>query len=211
MRLSIVAAALAFLAIPTISATASRPTQGGQGAHPENADNRIKPDGPCFDNTNRYVNCGNGTVTDTVTGLIWLQYADCLAVNDWAAANQAVAGLRNGECNLTDKSRPGDWRVPTKDEWSATTAAAIALGCVRFGSGAPPSLTNDPGTGCLSAGPTSFVFLVPPPIIYWSSTSVSEIGGFSAIAAWTVDLRGGFDIFSKDGLTRPWPVRSGSR
>jgi hypothetical protein len=33
-------------------------------------------DPPCFDNLNRYVDCGNGTVTgtvtDTVTGLIWL-------------------------------------------------------------------------------------------------------------------------------------------
>jgi hypothetical protein len=28
-----------------------------------------RPDPPCFDNTNRYVNCGNGTVTDTATGL----------------------------------------------------------------------------------------------------------------------------------------------
>ena len=35
-------------------------------------------DGPCFDNTNRYVDCGNGTVTDTVTGLIWLKQSDCL-------------------------------------------------------------------------------------------------------------------------------------
>ena len=30
-------------------------------------------DGPCFSNTDRYVNCGNGTVTDSLTGLIWLQ------------------------------------------------------------------------------------------------------------------------------------------
>jgi len=28
------------------------------------------PDPPCFDNTNRYVDCGNGTVHDTVTNLI---------------------------------------------------------------------------------------------------------------------------------------------
>src|SRR6266540_598658 len=40
--------------------------------------------GPCFDNVNRYVNCHNGTVTDTVTGLIWLQQADCLPNANWA-------------------------------------------------------------------------------------------------------------------------------
>ena len=28
------------------------------------------PDPPCFGNIVRYVNCGNGTVTDTATGLI---------------------------------------------------------------------------------------------------------------------------------------------
>src|SRR5437773_9255267 len=27
---------------------------------------------PCSDNSNRYVDCGNGTVTDSVTGLTWL-------------------------------------------------------------------------------------------------------------------------------------------
>ena len=76
------------------------------------------------------MDCGNGTVTDTVTGLIWLKQADCLGVHDWAAANRAAAGLKDGDCGgLTDKSSPGDWRLPTKDEWSATIARAVALGC----------------------------------------------------------------------------------
>jgi hypothetical protein len=30
----------------------------------------IKAAGPCFNNSDRYVDCGNGTVTDTTTGLI---------------------------------------------------------------------------------------------------------------------------------------------
>ena len=42
----------------------------------------VRADGPCFnDNDNRYQECGNGTVTDTVTGLIWLKKADCLPVS----------------------------------------------------------------------------------------------------------------------------------
>jgi hypothetical protein len=48
---------------------------------------------PCFDDTNRYVNCGNGTVTDTVTGLIWLQRDRCFGQTTYPAANQAAAGL----------------------------------------------------------------------------------------------------------------------
>ena len=52
-------------------------------------------------------------MTDTVTGLIWLKHSDCLATNTWAAANQAAAGLKNGDCGLSDKSSSGDWRLPT--------------------------------------------------------------------------------------------------
>ena len=59
---------------------------------------------PCFDNANRYVDCGNGTVTDTHTGLIWLQDAGCLGVSDWATANKAAASLRNHDYGLTDGS-----------------------------------------------------------------------------------------------------------
>ena len=44
------------------------------------------PDPPCFDNTTRYVNCGNGTVTDTATGFMWLQDAGCLGSLNWAEA-----------------------------------------------------------------------------------------------------------------------------
>jgi hypothetical protein len=55
-------------------------------------------------------------VTDTVTGLIWLRNADCLPIEDWANAIQAAASLKDGDCNLTDKSTPGDWRLPTRDE-----------------------------------------------------------------------------------------------
>jgi len=111
---------------------------------------------PCFDNTNRYVNCGNGTVTDTVTGLVWLRNASCtfgaLAFKSYSAANQAAAGLAAGQCGLTDGSSPGDWRLPTQAEWQATVARAVALGCTAGAA----TLTNDPGTGCLGAGPTSF-------------------------------------------------------
>ena len=34
---------------------------------------------------NRFVDCGNGTVTDTQTGLIWLKKANCFAPQDWAS------------------------------------------------------------------------------------------------------------------------------
>ena len=74
--------------------------QGEQGP----AGVAVQADPPCFDNLNRYVDCGNGTVTDTVTGLIWLKEAGCLGPSAYAAANDAAAALQHGDCNLTDNS-----------------------------------------------------------------------------------------------------------
>jgi hypothetical protein len=53
-----------------------------------------RTDGPCFDDVNRYVDCGNGTVADAVTGLVWLNQADCLAPTTWAAAIGPQPGSR---------------------------------------------------------------------------------------------------------------------
>jgi Protein of unknown function (DUF1566) len=167
---------------------------------------KVVPHGPCFDNANRYVDCGNGTVTDTVTGLIWLKQADCLADNDWAAANQAAASLRNGDCDLTDKSSPGDWRLPTKDEWSATFARAAALGCT-LPAGTPPTLTNDAGTACYGTGVgSSFAGVATGP--YWSSTAVETFPD----NAWAAGLdEGNVGIAAKFASFPVWPVRSGPR
>lgn len=171
------------------------------------------PDPPCFDNDNRYVNCLNGTVTDTVTGLIWLRRADCLPFADYAAANAAAAALANGLCFLTDGSSPGDWRLPTKDEWSATIARAVALGCTNLGPGTPPLLTNNAGTACLSVGPTSFVLpSVLTSLIYYSSTTdeTNPIDAFGVTLA-EEDGGGGVGVGLKSFDLRVWPVRGGPR
>src|SRR5262245_54239770 len=47
--------------------------------------------GPCVDKAKRYVDCGNGTVTDSVTGLIWLKQSNCLSTASWEAAKKAAA------------------------------------------------------------------------------------------------------------------------
>jgi hypothetical protein len=166
-------------------------------------------DPPCFDGANRYVDCANGTVTDTVTGLLWLKDANCFTpgLKDYAAGNQAAAGLGDGQCGLTDHSSPGDWRLPTKAEWEATTARAVTLGCVSSAF-LSPSLTNDPGTGCLLEGPTSFD---NPPLttlssLYWSS-SADDV---SPQNAWRADLRfGPLGPVPKGNRYRVWPVRGG--
>lgn len=189
---------------PPVNAYVCNGTNGIDG---EDGTAGTRADGPCFDNTNRYVDCGNGTVTDTLTGLIWLKQSDCLPNNTWVAANQAAAVLKNGDCGLTDGSSAGDWRLPTKDEWSATIARAVSLGCKAGGSGGPPSLTNDTGTACYSTGPSSFAGLATAS--YWSSTTNESVPSAASYA----DLFYG-DIFgiSKAFVTRRvWPVRGGSR
>ncbi len=171
-----------------------------------NGTNATRADGPCFDNANRYVDCGNGTVTDTVTGLIWLKQWDCLPNDTFAASNQAAAGLKNGDCGLSDKSSPGDWRVPSKDEWVATIARGQVLGCIFQGSGGgPPPLTNDAGTACYVTGPSSFAGVAAGN--YWSSTTDE------ANLAWFAHLSQGniFNGASKGGTLRVWPVRGESR
>lgn len=57
---------------------------------------------------------GNGTVM--VGGKVWLKDAGCVGLYHWAEAKNAVAGLASGRCGLTDNSKAGDWRLPTKDE-----------------------------------------------------------------------------------------------
>jgi hypothetical protein len=63
----------------------------------------------------RFVDNGNGTVTDTVTGLVWLKQANCLRAN-WAEAVAAVQSLASGQCGLTDGSAAGAWRMPNRNE-----------------------------------------------------------------------------------------------
>jgi uncharacterized protein DUF1566 len=172
-------------------------------AAPAHAQSRAA--GPCFDSVNRYVDCGNGTVTDTVTGLIWLKQADCYGTGNWARANRAAARLREGDCGLTDGSSRGDWRLPTYQEWYAMVArAVIGLGCFT------PSLTNDAGTACYGGGAGASITGVATDYGYWSSTA-DEV---NPDHAHFVNLNNGDtgSIAAKVVTTgRVWPVRGGPR
>jgi len=151
-------------------------------------------DPPCFDTSNRFVNCGNGTVTDTATGLIWLEDANCTAVGgfqDWASANEAALNLGDGTCGLTDRSSPGDWRLPTKAEWEAIIDAACN-----------PSIPDTAGTGCWSEGDA---FSGVQSNAYWSSSSNPG----NPTQAWRVSLSTGDSVSNLKTINfTTWPVRS---
>ena len=133
---------------------------------------RIDP--PCYDDNNRYVDCLNGTVTDTVSGLVWLQDVLCLydlhGVEDWRTSSERAAALGDGECGLTDGSQPGDWRLPTIEEWHVMSRRADDLNCwsnVRLF-----RLTDNAGTACLGAEYWKSAFIYPPAgWSFWTSTS----------------------------------------
>jgi len=65
----------------------------------------------------RFTDNGNGTVTDNLTGLIWLKNANCFGDLYWYGALAAVFNLESGQCGLSDNSIQGDWRVPNRNEF----------------------------------------------------------------------------------------------
>ena len=157
------------------------------------------PDPPCFDNTNRYADCGNGTVHDQATNLIWTKDATCWNIQvDYATANNLAAGLEDGDCGLTDGSSPGDWRLPTKEEWEATVAEAVRQNCTY------PALTNIPGTDCFDVGPEPF-FSVHSTYLRWSSTANDQ----NPNNAWAVAMSDGntFTVLRTGTGPFAWPVR----
>jgi len=65
----------------------------------------------------RFTNNRDGTITDRLTGLIWLKAAGgSRGAEDWATAIAFCNKLKDGTAGLRDKSRPGDWRLPNVRE-----------------------------------------------------------------------------------------------
>jgi len=68
--------------------------------------------------TPRFTDNGNGTVTDKLTGLIWLKNVNAFGMKTWADAMTTANGLKSGDAGtgLTDGSQAGDWRLPNVRE-----------------------------------------------------------------------------------------------
>jgi hypothetical protein len=180
----------------------------------------------CWVNGQRYADCGNGTVTDSVTGLIWLKDAACtaLGVTDFATANAEAAALHSGQCSLTDGSAAGDWRLPTRSEWLATLQGPQGLIAQYLNNCPAPQLKANDGVTCFSsseqgsaAGQHAFLNVVAGG--YWSSSTYELAPTYAYLAnlgAATVGSVGNpgnivFD-YQINGLTlNVWPVRGGSK
>jgi hypothetical protein len=67
--------------------------------------------------TPRFTDNNNGTVTDKLTGLIWLKNVNYFVnKRTWADALSAANNLKSGDPGLTDGSTAGDWRLPNVKE-----------------------------------------------------------------------------------------------
>ncbi len=60
----------------------------------------------------RFTDNGDGTLTDNLTGLIWLKNANCYDRVTWDDALSNADSLADGVCGLSDSSLFGDWRLP---------------------------------------------------------------------------------------------------
>jgi len=160
--------------------------------------------------TPRFTDNNNGTVTDNLTGLIWLKNANCAGFGEnWNTAIDYAAALYDGctncfategDCGLSDGSKAGDWRLPNRNE-------LLSLIDIAFYN---PALSNAAGTGQWSEGnPFISVELVK----YWSSsTNASRPGTASRLGlAWTVDFgKGSMGQHGKTSENYAWCVRDGN-
>ena len=150
-------------------------------------------------NSSRYIDNGDGTVTDNKTGLIWLKNANCFGGQNWETAMQSAAKLADGQCGLSDGSKTGDWRLPTKEEWEAMVDEKY----VDRENYSQPALSNAAGTGPWKEGDA---FSGVQSSIYWSSTTYAN----SAVFAWGVGLFSGYvSGTGKASTYYVWPVRGG--
>jgi hypothetical protein len=124
----------------------------------------LNGDGDCTDNSEM---C-DGTVTDKLTGLIWLKNANCFSTKTWAEALDLANNLEDladntKDCGLNDNSHKGDWRLPNVKELQSL---------VDFDKRTLPEV----------ALPAGHPFQDVRPRFYWSSTTVaSEWDAFSYV------------------------------
>lgn len=141
----------------------------------------------------RFTDNIDGTVTDNLTGLIWLKNANCYGVRAWST-EYADPGLGNaidvcyftidGACGLTDNSDLGDWRLPNVKEMQSL---------VDFSN-------NDPSL------PSGHPFTNVQNTFYWTSSTA----GFNTDQGWHVMLNRGYSAVDHKSNERfVWPVRGG--
>jgi hypothetical protein len=155
--------------------------------------------------TPRFSDNSNGTVTDNLTGLIWLANANCTETVGGVIKNSALSwsnaitwsnNLASGDCGLTDSSEAGDWRLPNIFELESLRALQYF----------DPALSNDAGTAKWAEDATSTFSNVQRS--YWSSTTAASNANEAFYVDFYYPVVG---VMSKDDAPvnnrYVWPVR----
>lgn len=170
-----------FYVIPTTKPNYAPVPKTGQTAYYGTNDDGTLEMGVAWP-TPRFTDNGNGTVTDKLTGLVWLKDASCMGAKTWDEALAAANGLAHGQYGLTDESKPLDWRLPNVRELESL---------IDYGKQNPALPEAHPFTGVLSSW-------------YWSSTTYRNI----TFQKFTVDfLAGGLISYSSGNSAFVWCVR----
>lgn len=132
----------------------------------------------------RFTDNKNGTVTDNLTGLVWLKDANCLGFATFAHALRRSNRLASPECGLSDGSKPGDWRLPNVRELQSLQ---------EYSTYAPDLPPGNP-------------FINVQPTLTWASTSGT---GFGAQAFFSIFGVGPTVFEDKAVALAVWPVKGG--
>ena len=149
----------------------------------------------------RFTNNGDGTVSDNLTGLMWLKDANCFGLQSWENALTTVADFNSNtatyDCASYDESSPPhtDWRLPNVNELESLTHAGYD--------------GNDCGGSLCSSNAEWLNFQDHVNVqtnSYWSSTTDTLFKG----EARTVDMADG-SVYreGKSSSFTVWPVRAG--
>ena len=137
----------------------------------------------------RFTNNGNGTVTDNLTGLTWLQNAKCAGDGMyWTDALTWSNNLASGACGLTDGSAAGDWRLPNIEELESLID--LQKNNLALPTGHPFNVKSNS---------------------YWSSSSHVNHNNYAWNVAATVDMLTGSTSYNDkpSSWLSVWPVRDG--
>jgi hypothetical protein len=122
---------------------------------------------------------GNGTIIDTVQGLVWLKNANCFGTRHWPVAMADARSLQSGMCGLSDKSTAEQWRLPTKDELHA-----------KF-------FTSKAGFTSIQPGN------------YWSGSTSPSSSEYVSPYAWSVNMSVGYMVTGSQAYEfYVWPVHA---
>lgn len=135
----------------------------------------------------RFTDNGDGTITDNLTGLMWLKDADCLGFLTWQAALDKVADLNANPGSYTCGGYTGtysDWALPNVNELQSLYNAAV----------------TDSGSWLNLNG-----FSDVQSFSYWSSTTYANDTGY----AWGIYMANGFmGGYNKSISSYVWAVRA---